>query len=269
MSDYTIDWEKTLKELSTISIKNNDHEGLFVLNDEKEKNKTISKLSNIIAQYRVSGGPIDKWETVGKLKVEEILKFYITKNQPIRMVLPAFPFKSPNIQNKVISKLPDLATELALTHLNGLAASMAEIYRYGVYILIIPDGIVYNDILGVSDEDVWNYAEEVQNLIKRLHLFHLRFVPLHCIFSNTLPTPTCKEYCSLVKEWRNQLFTQWLPENYSVEKEIKTDQDALATYRGYCKFLALDMAKTIKDLSSSKSRTICSSTAKEMIRRGE
>lgn len=237
--------------------------------DDNIADELVAELANVIAQYRVSG-PVDKWESVGRSRVEATIRFYVSRNKPVRMVLPAFPFKSPNIEDKVISKLPDLATELALSHLNGLAATMSEIYAPGAYILIVPDGIVYNDILGVSDADVWHYADEVQNTLQRLNLTRLCFVPLHRIFEGVQAArPTCQEYCQLVNDWRERLFTEWLPNGYCVDGEIKENPDALATYRGYCKFLALDMAATLKHLSSNKRRTVCSNTAKQMIRRGK
>lgn len=40
--------------------------------------------------------------------------------------------------------LPDLGEELALTHLNGLGESIADIYEPGAQIVITSDGLVYN-----------------------------------------------------------------------------------------------------------------------------
>jgi pyoverdine/dityrosine biosynthesis protein Dit1 len=69
---------------------------------------------------------------------------HVKANQPIKMCLPAFPFKSPNTKVKVLGRLPDKAEEYALAHLNGLCAAIKDIYPPGAELTIISDGIVYN-----------------------------------------------------------------------------------------------------------------------------
>jgi len=69
---------------------------------------------------------------------------HVLKNETVRMVLPAFPFKSPNRKDKVLGNLPDLGEELALMHLNGLCESIAEVYEPGATVVIASDGLVYN-----------------------------------------------------------------------------------------------------------------------------
>jgi pyoverdine/dityrosine biosynthesis protein Dit1 len=69
---------------------------------------------------------------------------FIEKQEPVRMVLPAFPFKSPNSQDKVMGILPDLGEELALQHLNALCQNVAKVYEPGAEVHITSDGLVYN-----------------------------------------------------------------------------------------------------------------------------
>ncbi|PWY91651.1 hypothetical protein BO94DRAFT_555460 [Aspergillus sclerotioniger CBS 115572] len=71
---------------------------------------------------------------------------YIEKQEPIRMVLPAFPFKSPNYQDKTLGVLPDLAEELALHHLNGLCLNISRVYKHGAEVHITSNGLVYNKL---------------------------------------------------------------------------------------------------------------------------
>ncbi|KAK3317223.1 putative pyoverdine/dityrosine biosynthesis protein [Cercophora scortea] len=68
----------------------------------------------------------------------------IRLSQPVRLCLPAFPFKSPNTQSKVLGRLPDKAEEFALAHINGLYAAIGDIYPPGAELTIISDGLVYN-----------------------------------------------------------------------------------------------------------------------------
>lgn len=60
------------------------------------------------------------------------------------MCLPAFPFKSPNTQSKVLGRLPDKGEEFAMAHLNGLCLAVKDIYPPGAKLTIVSDGLVYN-----------------------------------------------------------------------------------------------------------------------------
>ena len=68
------------------------------------------------------------------------------------MVLPAFPFISPNRRDKTLGSLPDLGEGLALMHLNGLCESIAEVYEQGASVVIASDGLVYK---GESASTFW------------------------------------------------------------------------------------------------------------------
>jgi pyoverdine/dityrosine biosynthesis protein Dit1 len=72
---------------------------------------------------------------------------HVRNNTPIKLVLPAFPAKSPNRVDKVLGHLPDFGEELALAHLDGLCKAIGEVYRPGAEIFIASDGIVYSGML--------------------------------------------------------------------------------------------------------------------------
>ncbi len=86
---------------------------------------------------------------------------------PVRCVLPAFPAKSPN-PRKVLGTMPDLAEELALRHLQGICDEVAEVHPPGARMTICSDGRVFSDLVGVADEDVTRYGEEIRTLIERV-----------------------------------------------------------------------------------------------------
>jgi pyoverdine/dityrosine biosynthesis protein Dit1 len=60
------------------------------------------------------------------------------------MLLPGFPFKSPNNKTKVLGVLPDLGEELALKRLDSMAVAVEKVYEGGAEIHITSDGLVYN-----------------------------------------------------------------------------------------------------------------------------
>lgn len=68
----------------------------------------------------------------------------VKASEPIRLCLPAFPFKSPNSTRKVLGRLPDKAEEVALAHLSGLCLAIGDLYPPGAKLTIISDGLVYN-----------------------------------------------------------------------------------------------------------------------------
>lgn len=74
---------------------------------------------------------------------QDTVRNLIREKQPLQMVLPAFPFKSPNRMDKVLGASPDLGEEIALARLEGLCAAIEEIYP-NTYLTIVSDGLVYN-----------------------------------------------------------------------------------------------------------------------------
>ena len=81
---------------------------------------------------------------LGKIDFLPAIQRDIDSTKPVRMIIPAFPFKSPNKVDKVIGTLPDLGEELALAHLNGLCETIIEVYKPGAEVTILSDGIVYS-----------------------------------------------------------------------------------------------------------------------------
>ena len=84
----------------------------------------------------------DGW--AGKQKFLPFVEEYVKNQKPVEMVLPAFPFKSPNRKDKVLGNMPDLGEEIALMHLNGLCESITKVYAPGAHVTITSDGLVYN-----------------------------------------------------------------------------------------------------------------------------
>jgi pyoverdine/dityrosine biosynthesis protein Dit1 len=68
----------------------------------------------------------------------------VQRKESIKMLLPGFPFKSPNNKTKVLGVLPDLGEELALKRLDSMAVAVEEVYEGGAEIHITSDGLVYN-----------------------------------------------------------------------------------------------------------------------------
>lgn len=82
------------------------------------------------------------WAARSKFLVQ--VEQFVAKNEAVCMVLPAFPFKSPNKKVKVLGDLPDKGEEVALRHLNGLCQAIEDVYPGGGKVFIVSDGLMYN-----------------------------------------------------------------------------------------------------------------------------
>ena len=118
---------------------------VVVSEPETPATKVAHQILDIIQRYGHNVGAKNApgpW--AGRAKFVPTVEAHVSKNEPVQMVLPAFPFKSPNRIDKVIGNMPDLGEELALMHLNGLCESITEIYEPGATVVIASDGLVYN-----------------------------------------------------------------------------------------------------------------------------
>ena len=111
-------------------------------NDSSDRKMAVDILKVIESygvDYEKNGG---SWKGLESFipTVEERVKH----GEPIRMILPAFPFKSPNARDKVLGTMPDFGEELALAHLNGLCENISQVYEPGADVYISSDGLVYN-----------------------------------------------------------------------------------------------------------------------------
>ncbi|KAI9372304.1 Clavaminate synthase-like protein [Aspergillus egyptiacus] len=193
---------------------------------------------------------------------------WVQKEEPVRMILPAFPFKSPNNQDKTLGLLPDLGEELALQHLHGLCLNIAQVYRHGAEVHIASDGLVYNDILGVSDEAVWDYGEALRQIAVDQGLHQLRFIRLADLLGH--PGSTKQFYLDHASCLRRELAARFQDPSFDPREAIKTDMDLLLTYRGYLRFLTKDLVhRQTEGMSKRAKESQISETARCMLSRGQ
>ncbi|EER37615.1 pyoverdine/dityrosine biosynthesis protein [Histoplasma capsulatum var. duboisii H88] len=240
--------------------------------------KTSMEVSNVIVsileRYRMA--PKEDvhapWEAENK--ISSLVQEYIELGEVIPMVLPAFPFKSPNKKFKVLSHLPDKGEEVALAHLNGLCKLIESEYTRGARIDIVSDGLMYNDLLGISDKEVWAYGQAVRKLAVDTGCSNINFVRLvHLLGEVQMGEPLSeKQYLKDASWFRTQLYERNIPDNFDVSKLISNDPDTTLTYRGYIKFLEKDLDNDASSGDSSVSKRQIKkgheATARNMIARG-
>lgn len=103
----------------------------------------------------------------------EKVKMKVKQKKPIHLILPAFPGKSPN-PAKVFGRNPDMAESLALSFLNELCLKVKEIYPPGAEISLCSDGRVFSDVVGMKEEDVTSYRDELDEIIREKKLSQIK-----------------------------------------------------------------------------------------------
>jgi hypothetical protein len=104
-----------------------------------------NEIFELIDSYRQPlPGDMPDLRSEGRALFTQVIYRRVLKGEKIPMVLPAFPFKSPNSQAKVLGVLPDKAEEVALQCLDGLCKNIERIYAPGAELYIVSDGIVYS-----------------------------------------------------------------------------------------------------------------------------
>ncbi|KAL5085807.1 hypothetical protein Trisim1_009878 [Trichoderma cf. simile WF8] len=235
--------------------------------------QTASKILHIIDRYRLKRS-VDTAAKAdeGALKFLALIYTHVKAGDVVPMCLPAFPFKSPNSQSKVLGKLPDRAEELALAHLNGLCLAIQDIYPPGANLTIISDGLVYNDLLGVPDKDVWNYGETLRALASAKGYKHISFSRLRDLVTIQLPEQLDEmTYVANASNFRRALLNTFSRPDWEW-KSVSQSEDVCLTYRGYIKFLETDL-ETVYPIGDERSKTKYKRgieyIAKQMMARGD
>lgn len=126
--------------------------------------RTATQISDdilsVIESYRLRASPFDP-KIIPQVRdvFLPVIKTAVEKQAPISLTLPAFPFKSPNTEDKVLGVLPDKAEEVSLKHLQAFCDNIKDTYSPGAELTIVSDGIVYSGkhvkpILSYADTDL-------------------------------------------------------------------------------------------------------------------
>lgn len=186
----------------------------------------------------------------------------VRANRRIRFVLPAFPGKSPN-QRKVAGILPDMAEKQALIFLNGLCRRIGKLYRPGAEIIICSDGRVFNDVVGIRDQDLTAYQQEMKRLIQDLGLKHLSTYGLEYDGGDfeRLRQELMQKYGKPLEEFRARV------KRGGCECASREDKDAHRLYCGTTRFLVEDASFPGQTKSKNALQKECRAKAYQVMRR--
>lgn len=180
--------------------------------------------------------------------LDKIEKF-VNQNKKIKLILPAFPGKSPN-PNKVLSHLPDMAEKLALTFLNELCLQVQEIYSPGMELIICSDGRVFSDVVGINETLLTEYQIEIAQIIVKFSLSNLKTFNLDDVFHETSFAEMRSRLMEKFGKSLNHLKDQ-ISNGKNIHSTIE-EQQLNYMYRGITRFLYEDSIGIDKNISNSQ-----------------
>ncbi|KAK1237340.1 hypothetical protein MKX08_002965 [Trichoderma sp. CBMAI-0020] len=240
---------------------------------KKQDTDVTSRIMTIIQGYGQNEENDEGSPWLGRIKFEPRVRKHVKANAPIELVLPAFPWKSVNKVEKVLGAVPDLGEELGLGRLQNLCEDIQAIYPPGAYVTVTSDGLVYNDLLGISNEEVYEYGGALRRMAEEKGYDRLKFIRIMNLLGLTdSPHMTKEEYLACVDDSRKMLVEKYLPADFDARDAILNDADINLTYCGYIIFLSKDMRHspiTAGVTTKREYRTVVKRVAHDMITRGK
>ncbi|KAL4778524.1 Pyoverdine/dityrosine biosynthesis protein-domain-containing protein [Aspergillus varians] len=201
-----------------------------------------------------------------------VIERFVAAGTRVETCLPAFPFKSANKVYKVLGALPDKAEELALNRLNTMCMRIREIYSPGAQVTIISDGITYNDLLCISDQDTWAYGEALRKMAIERQFNCISFSRIRDLLDISLPAKLNEiVYVANCTTFRRLLLNKYGSPDLDINHEIRSNPDTKLTYLGYKRFLESDLKHIFPrgtDRSAHSYKRDCKYLAKQMLIRG-
>ncbi|KAL6796292.1 Pyoverdine/dityrosine biosynthesis domain-containing protein [Trichoderma sp. SZMC 28013] len=232
-----------------------------------------SRILTIIQGYGHNEENAEGEQWLGRAKFVPRVQKYVDSNAPIDLILPGFPWKSVNKEEKVLGALPDLGEELALGRLQNICKDIQEVYAPGAYVTIISDGLVYSDLMGISIEEIFEYGSGVRRMAEAKSYNRLRFKRIMNLvgISDSIQV-TKEEYISSVDESRRLLVEKYMPKEFNAREAIANDPDINLTYSGYIKLLNRDLRYslvTANDTTEEEYKQTVERVASNLITRGK
>ncbi|GAB0138183.1 hypothetical protein EsDP_00006426 [Epichloe bromicola] len=212
---------------------------------EAQVSETSNRILDVILEYSLNKfDSTAELHNAGRPNFLAVISRFVRARQKVEMCLPAFPFKSANKVEKVLGSLPDKAEELALGRLNSMCTTIGQFYEPGAELTIISDGLVYNDLLGISDQETWRYGQALRAMAERKAFSQLAFSRLQDLVAvKNLPDELVElTYVANATNFRRTLFNVYGRDgDIEIDHEIATNPDTLMTYMGYTRFLESDL----------------------------
>ncbi|TDZ27412.1 Spore wall maturation protein DIT1 [Colletotrichum spinosum] len=189
------------------------------------------------SHHEESIGSVPAYEAVAAAR----LKAFDDADEPISLLLPAFPWKNPNAE-KVLGADPDFGEELALARLNHLCEELGTIYPHGAELTLVADGPVYNDLLCIPDADYFDYGVKLRQLAKDKGFSHMVFARLVDVLGlGEGDVLSEEEHLALAETCRQEMEKRFLGPDLGVQGEVRAHPDTALTYQKYVRSAREDL----------------------------
>jgi pyoverdine/dityrosine biosynthesis protein Dit1/AcrR family transcriptional regulator len=187
-----------------------------------------------------------------------LVRRFVSTNLPVHFVLPAFPAKSPNPE-KVLGTTPDLAEELSLEFLDNFCSEIRKIHKPGARITICSDGLVFSDLVGVADEDVLTYGQQINQIILQQNLSSLDAFHMQDLYDEADSIP----------QMRESLCRHYAESDQVIHERLHSNKNQQALFNGIQRFLFEDRVVIDKGKSRTRIREECKQRTYEVIQRSD
>lgn len=214
----------------------------------------------LVFQFRRLGSPDDPCATpcpqCYAVHLNRMVPF-IERVEPVHFVLPAFPAKSRN-PNKVVGSLPDLGERISIEFLQSFCEQVSHFHQPGAQILICSDGHVFSDVLGIPDDDVSTYRDELELMISATGGASVQMYSLEDAFG-------IESY----DDMRELLTDRYAIPLDQIRGQVREDIVERSLFNGMHRFMVEDEAPQRPDFSKTKIRELAKDLAYRMIQRSK
>lgn len=191
-------------------------------NQEMDQFATLpEKILHVITAGRYRNGSLETIR-LDKHKAEFIrrIEYFISKNQPIKLMFPAFPFK---IANPLKSSRgdADLAEVASFCRLDEINLQIQKYYKPGAQFYVFHDGHLYYQHFLHDLKDANRYFASMKRFVKKLGLE--KVVILKDAFEEL---KTVKDFDKIYTEARKEMTNLWQSGKYSNDKVKRIIQSA-------------------------------------------
>ncbi|HMT01845.1 MAG TPA: L-tyrosine/L-tryptophan isonitrile synthase family protein [Burkholderiales bacterium] len=217
-----------------------------------KNNNQAEKIISIYEEYRMEPHPTqDRFEEQGKQVFAEKINSFMEKKEPIQFAMLGYPFKSTNTATKVLGTLPDKGEELSIQRLEDFTLKIQQVYSPGAIINVASDGFVFNDLLEVEEQTVFQYKEICLDMSSGS--FNI------CDITDFFPNIT---------KGRIQLMNEFALTETELERKILYDINTNWLYRGMIRFMEEELyMKTFA--SKSQKHKAAKQLTRQMMMRNE
>ncbi|GMG76939.1 hypothetical protein ShirakiTB12_54080 [Priestia megaterium] len=226
----------------------------FGLSSNKNTQPLAESILEILLLDEYRKGPI---ENILNNKEEFLLKIEakISKNEPIEIVIPAFPGRPSNPITHLRVK-PDLGELASFVRLWEISEHISTVYKPGANFIISLDGRAYCPFYGYTPEAEYPYPTDLQNYIDQLNIQkHVKLVDLQSLVDERID-----EFNKIYPLVESELKEEWKKENYSFRDELidsmKLGTNTAAIHAAVIKMLkyyndSTDIVKIVEEMRSA------------------